>query len=76
MDNDTSLMESEFLPPAADLEQLIGTLLFAINAQVEADESRTELSLAAWQQWLDEEGYPIHEAIEQFCKYVTIPHQS
>jgi hypothetical protein len=76
MDNETSLMESDFLPPAADLEQLIGTLLLAINAQVEADESRAELSLAAWQEWLAEEGYPIHEAIEQFCKHVAIPHQA
>ena len=76
MDKDTSLMESEFLPPAADLEQLIGTLLHAINAQVEADESCAELSLAAWQQWLDEEGYPIQEAIEQFCKHVSLSHQA
>jgi hypothetical protein len=69
-------MESEFLQPAANLEQVIGTLLFAINAEVESDDSRAELSLAAWQQWLDEEGYPIDEAIEQFCKHVSKFHQA
>jgi hypothetical protein len=71
MEHDTGHMEADFLEPSTDLEALIGTLLLAINAQVEADESHAEWSLAAWQQWLDDEGYPIHEAMEQFCKQVA-----
>ena len=71
MESVTSQMEADFLDPSPDLEALIGTLLLAVNAEVEADESHAEWSLAVWLQWLDEEGYPIKDAIERFCNQVS-----
>lgn len=70
---DANHSEPDVLIPSSELETLAGTLLLAINARIEADASLAALSLAEWRQWLDDEGYPIDQAIEQFGAQVSPP---
>jgi len=67
MNQDAAHMATNLFAPSTNLDSLIGSILLAINTQVEGDESQAGLSLAAWHQWLDDEGYPIDDAIQLFC---------